>query len=257
MENIFIITNFWIFLEEFQASNFENPTYISFSEDYCKNFSKEDIDDLKKTISNIIGNYILLDEKDVFKMNFNKVYMSSGTPLYGEGIYKQELKCKEYIFVEDGGYDYSSTQITSLVEIRKKSTIFVFDKMKFKMSEYYKETKELDIEVSINIIKENIEDDIFNLDKKLPILFTAPIEVQNIEKIEKTILSFDKIIIKQHPRDSRNFKIFEKYTNVVICKKIIPGQILDVLFNGEKFYEYSNATICIEKDQLEKIRKGQ
>lgn len=262
MKVLVVVTNIFVFLEELLVINQlfigNESIYFTINIDYVKSREVKNklISDIYKTGLNL--EYITWGKIQDIKWDIMlcSSYLSDVTY---EKLSK--VKYKQNILVEDGSYDYFVTDLSHMNFLKNK-ILYLFRPQDCAARYVYKDIRafkqdrrlqRLIIEVYSNQLNE-----LKSLSLNTPILFTSPLDSDfSMKDMYKQTLKFidynfrgQTLIIKKHPRDLCDYN--SKYVNIINCSTNIPGQILDMMFNGIKLFTFPS-TICFMSGKVDKM----
>lgn len=240
-KSLYVIQNIFIFLEECFVKEPANSDYYTFNPLYVKD--KKTHEKLTDYVKTLYPELHYIDFDAAAKETWECIYISS---YFANKLNElNKFICEEMILVEDGLFDYIPNMENYSLYNGKKVYLFKPDSA----SKLAKQGEVLPLykkpEVTDKFFKLfNKEISKFNnLDKKLPILFTSPLEedfnatAKDMQKLVTYLedkYSGQTIILKKHPRDTFIYK--SDKIKFIDCDKNVPGQIIDKMFTGEKIY---------------------
>lgn len=253
MRILVVVTNIFVFLEETsvikQLGLARNRVYYTINPNYVKSRTTKD---------NLIH--------DINRLNLGLEYITWGrindstwdvmlcSSYAGDGTYDKlvNTKVKVNVLVEDGSYDYFTENVSHPDFVRGKN-LFLFRPQNSVAGSIYRSVRPIKIDADIQRRIMSLYSDQLNVFNRLPngscILFTSPLESdfgimdhekQAVEFMEKNFRN-QVVVLKKHPRDLSEYK--SRHIDIVECSTNVPGQILDILFNGPKVFTFPS-TIC-------------
>lgn len=250
MKNLLVVTNLWIYLEEYMAVSrlaLPGDNYVTVN----LNYNAHDTASVS-LLENMLAGYFhaeVIPWKEALSLSdWNTIVLPS---VFDKDIDKSFGKENyDFVFVEDGTYDYWEMPADWL-DIRKRSPMFCFDIAAVKF--YYPMMMSLDLDAMLDCIESHIP---VNLDLPVdtPVVFTTAPDSRHytgddlIKILEELFPKGTKVFIKQHPRDLRNL-VSDKLNIVVGLGKQIPGQYIDKYFTGMKIYEDRSTTRFMSKNK--------
>lgn len=239
-KNIYVqLRNMWQVSSALQIINKENIVgnyYLVPDETYLKH--KRD----RKTI--IALSKIIIYDRDSKE---KKVPDKFDIAIVSSCVDKELPKADRYIFIEDGTYDYNVAP-TNNIDIRKASTLYLYNVDKYKDYGFYAKIAWLDKEITLAQL-----DKVFKLKNKLfriPIYFTEPDEVVpdiTLKDLEQIYPKGTVLGVKPHPRDNREYE--SSHFKLVLIDKFIPGQMF--ITAGARDRIYSNDTTTVRMFEKE------
>lgn len=222
MKILVVVTNIFVFIEETsvikQLGLARSSVYYTINPNYVKS---------RTTKNNLIH--------DINRLGLGLEYITWGR--INESTWDVML-CSSY--AGDGTYE-------KLVNTRVKVNVLVED------GSIYRSVRPIKIDADMQRRIMSLYSDQLNVFNRLPngscILFTSPLESdfgimdhekQAVEFMEKNFRN-RVVILKKHPRDLSEYK--SRHLDIVECSTNVPGQILDILFNGPKVFTFPS-TIC-------------
>lgn len=256
--NLYVVTNIFIFMEELSTLGVDNDTYFTIDSRYVKsrNVKRKLIEDVFK----LVGSIKYIDYYKISNYKWNIVICSS---YQHEDTYKKLLtvKCNKFILVEDGSYDYFNTTVVH-PEFTRDKDLFIFKPDSSRVRQFYKSVNKLslsnDLQNKVLALYRNELNRFSSFPKTTPIFFTSPlVEDFQVKGVEEKIVAFlekcysgQTVILKKHPRDLCSYK--SSKVNIVECERNIPGQLLDLMFDGYKIFSFPS-TICFMSNKVKSM----
>ena len=225
MKTLAVIQNTWTTIEMMLVVKI---THVAINTNYCKN------EDFIYSVRRLLPEVIVVPLNEAVSMRWNTVISTS--------YFEDAFNCDHRVFVEDGSYDYTNYTIPKKDHLN--SDLYLFKPSLSTMHQYFKAVKRIDIKNAVSLAIEYLFDRNLPEDVNTPILFTAPPEAVNNKFVAKTLKEYPFLIVKQHPRDERDFSLKESQ---VLCSRDLPGQVLTRVYNGPFLYEH-NSTVKLEEE---------
>ena len=262
MKVLLIITNLFVFMEEvfvLQNLNLDDSTLIlTVNTDYNTDvtqidFSTDLICAAKKYLNTVMQCVYIqyVQFNDICKDHYD--YVFSATHL--QDHFADLLRNCNYgylLLVEDGTYDYQDAIPLHNDVVQTALAVYLFHPEREVAQHRYTTLHSISVNVEqqLPILCHTVFPDIMqqlgNLPANTPIVFTSPLaEDFGILDHAKQLLQYleehysdTSVILKTHPRDKSKYD--SSKVNLIMCPSILPGQILDQMFDGLKLFEFQS-----------------
>ena len=240
--DLYFIQNMMIFMEECMVKEPVLNDCFTINPFYVKDtvtFSA-----LKQDIQTIYPFIQYIEFSDCGNIRFDTIYMSSY--IQEEHMHTvTDLNFERIILVEDGLFDYISD--TDKYPFYYGKDLYLF-RPEIASSEAVRAVLHplnpaRNITNKFAALYQEALNNFSRLKKDTPILFTTPLSEDfnadsalpdTILDYIKKELSFNRIILKKHPRD--HFTYQSDSIDIIECPQNIPGQFLDEMFDGKKVF---------------------
>lgn len=242
MNDLYIIQNLNILLEEVLVKKPLPGDFYTLNPHYVKIDSVRGY--LRKKTEQFYPALTFLPYQEISGMEWGTVYIASNvTESYREEI--ENLKAQEIILVEDGNFDYGNDEKEYPFYRGKK--LYLYDAAnagnRARTAHVLPIVRDAEIEERFTGLFQEELEPIRSLSSAAPVLFTAPLmedlkaEPSDLEKVIRYLekrLGPCTMVLKKHPRDS--FQYQSDIINFIDVGQNIPGQILDRLMMGDKYF---------------------
>lgn len=227
MRVLFIVSNLWIFLEEFSLmQQLEINAHIDVYVD--PEYNKDPM--VRQRLYKCIFTAFPEIKKYTKENNYDIVVHSSYLEPASE-IFVKEVSAGRELLVEDGTYDYLTSTDTREVYVISPSKA-KSPKAKKLYLDYlpYSRIIQYFIKECERIMKAG----------SVPVLFTTPLKedfgIENFRERVKGFFGDKPFIIKPHPRDLTDWQ------HDLVIPRECPGQIVDLLMLGDRYYLFPSTT---------------
>lgn len=265
MKVLFIITNLFVFMEEvsvLQDLNLDDSTLIlTVNTDYNTDVTQIDF---STDLICAAKKYLITVTRCAFiqYVQFNDIcndhydYIFSATHL--QDHFADLLRNCDYenlVLVEDGTYDYQDEVPFHNDVVQAALAVYLFHPERESVRYRYAALHGISMNVEQQLLTlcytvfPDVMQQLSTLPANTPIIFTSPLaedfgildHAKQLLKYLEEHYSGTSIILKKHPRDKSKYD--SQNVNLIMCPSILPGQILDQMFDGLKLFEFQSTVI--------------